>query len=107
MAGRRCPGRLAAAQLAAAALTHGAQSARVAALRSMSRTSHSSLAAVLAGAWSMRTAPGWAFQSAAPHGTDPEPVAYPAAMPLGRLAMLARVASQTVTVAIVIACLHH
>src|SRR6266705_4624950 len=105
MAGCRCPGRFPAATFAVAASHHGAQSARVAAPRSTSRTSHSSFSGVLTGAWSMRTAPGCAAQSAAVHGTSPEPVAYPAACPWGRLALLARVASQTVTVAIVIGLL--
>src|SRR6266702_8300831 len=105
MAGCRCPGRFPAATFAAAASHHGAQSARVAAPRSTSRTSHSSFSGVLTGAWSMRTAPGCAFQSAAVHGTGPEPVEYPAAWPCGRWLMLALMASQTVTVAIVIGLL--
>ena len=54
------------------------------------------------GSWQMRTAPGCAFHSAAPQGTMPCPVVYPAAKPLGRWLALARMASQTVTVAMVI-----
>src|SRR6185312_16435332 len=103
MAGCRCPGRFPAATFAAAASAHGAHRAMVAAWNSTSSTS--AVVSDAGGSWQMRTAPGCAFQSAGPQGTMPVPVEYPAAGPLGRWLMLARMASQTVTVVIVMGLL--
>src|SRR6185312_17554084 len=103
MAGCRCPGRFPAATFAAAASAHGAHRAMVAAWNSTSRTS--AVVSDAGGSWQMRTAPGCAFHSAGPQGTMPVPVVYPAAGPWGRWLMLARIASQTVTVAIVMGLL--